>query len=475
MNRLSIGQKVPSLALFRKSIIPIILRLETIMSTSAARVEVPNDLEAFWLPFTPNRAFKKAPRLISRSKDMHYYTPEGRQILDATAALWCCNAGHNRPPIVEAIQRQAGELYFSPTFQFAHPQVFALAARLTAMAPGDIDHAFFTNSGSEAWDTALKIAIAYHNVSGAGSRQRLIGRERGYHGVGFGGISVGGMVNNRKFFGSLLSGVDHLPATYNREHQAFTKGEPEWGGHLADALESIVALHDSSTIAAVIVEPMAGSTGVLPAPKGYLKRLREICDKYGILLIFDEVITGFGRLGAPFAAERYGVIPDMITFAKGVTSGTVPMGGVLVRKHIYDAFMKGPEHAIELFHGYTYSGHPLACAAALASLDVYRDEKLFERAKTLEPKWYDALMTLKGLPNVLDIRCLGLTGAIDLAPSSGGAGARGYKAVENSFHEAGIMIRISGDTIELTPPLIISENQIGEIVDKVGQTIKAVA
>jgi beta-alanine--pyruvate transaminase len=445
------------------------------MSTGAARVEVPNDLEALWLPFTPNRAFKKAPRLISRSKDMHYYTPEGREILDATAALWCCNAGHNRPPIVEAIQRQAAELDFSPTFQFAHPKVFALAARLAAMAPGDLDHAFFANSGSEACDTALKIALAYHNVQGQGSRQRLIGRERGYHGVGFGGISVGGMVNNRKFFGSLIAGTDHLPATYNREQQAFTKGEPEWGGHLADDLERIVALHDASTIACVIVEPMAGSTGVLPPPKGYLQKLRAICDKYGILLIFDEVITGFGRLGAAFAAERYGVIPDMITFAKGVTSGTVPMGGVLVRKHIYDAFMKGPEHAIELFHGYTYSGHPLACAAALASLDVYRDEKLFERAKTLEPKWYDALMTLKGLPNVLDIRCLGLTGAIDLAASSAGAGARGYKAVEHSFHEAGIMIRISGDTIELTPPLIISENQIGEIVDKVGQTIKAVA
>jgi beta-alanine--pyruvate transaminase len=445
------------------------------MSTAAARVEVPNDLEALWLPFTPNRAFKKAPRLISRSKDMHYYTPEGREILDATAALWCCNAGHNRPPIVEAIQRQAAELDFSPTFQFAHPKVFALAARLTAMAPGDLDHAFFTNSGSEACDTALKIALAYHNVQGQGSRQRLIGRERGYHGVGFGGISVGGMVNNRKFFGSLIAGTDHLPATYNREHQAFTKGEPEWGGHLADDLERIVALHDASTIACVIVEPMAGSTGVLPPPKGYLQKLRAICDKYGILLIFDEVITGFGRLGAAFAAERYGVIPDMITFAKGVTSGTVPMGGVLVRKHIYDAFMKGPEHAIELFHGYTYSGHPLACAAALASLDVYRDEKLFERAKTLEPKWYDALMSLKGLPNVLDIRCLGLTGAVDLAASSGGGGARGYKAVEHSFHEAGIMIRISGDTIELTPPLIISEDQIGEIVDKVGQTIKAVA
>jgi beta-alanine--pyruvate transaminase len=446
------------------------------MPTSAAsRTEVPNNLEAFWMPFTPNRAFKKRPRLISRSKDMHYYTPEGREILDATAALWCCNAGHNRPHIVEAIQRQAAELDFSPSFQFGHPQAFALSARIAALAPGDLDHVFFTNSGSEAADTALKIAIAYHNVGGRGSRQRLIGRERGYNGVGFGGISVGGMVNNRKFFGSLLAGVDHLPATYSREHQAFTKGEPEWGGHYADELERIVALHDASTIACVIVEPMAGSTGVLPPPKGYLQKLRAICDKHGILLIFDEVITGFGRLGFAFAAERYGVIPDMITFAKGVTSGAVPMGGVIVRKHVHDAFMRGPEHAIELFHGYTYSAHPLACAASLAALDVYRDEKLFERAKMLEPEWYDALMTLKELPNVLDIRCLGLTGAIDLAPSTAGPGERGYAALEYSFHEAGIMLRLSGDTIELTPPLIISEDQIGEIVEKVGRAIKAVA
>ncbi len=443
--------------------------------SAVARAEVPNDLEAFWLPFTPNRAFKKRPRLLSRAKDMHYYTPEGRSILDATAALWCCNAGHNREPIVRAIQQQAAELDFSPTFQFAHPKAFALSARIAALAPGDLDHVFFCNSGSEAVDTALKIALAYHNVTGAGSRQRLIGRERGYNGVGFGGISVGGIVNNRKFFGSLLAGVDHLPTTYSREHQAFTKGEPEWGAHLADDLERIVGLHDASTIAAVIVEPMAGSTGVLPAPKGYLKRLREICDKYGILLIFDEVITGFGRLGAAFAAERYGVIPDMITFAKGVTSGAVPMGGVIVRKGIYEAFMKGPEHAIELFHGYTYSGHPLACAAALATLDIYRDEKLFERVKTLEPKWCDALMTLKGLPNVLDIRCVGLTGAIDLAPIAGSVGLRGYKLLEHSFHEEGIMLRLSGDCIELTPPFIISEEQIGEIVDKVAASIRAVA
>ena len=439
------------------------------------RNAVPNNLEAFWLPFTANRAFKKNPRMIARAKDMHYFTPEGAAVLDSAAGLWCCNAGHNRDPIVKAIQTQAADLDFSPTFQFGHPKAFQLASRIAELAPADLDHVFFCNSGSEAVETALKIAIAYQKVRGQGSRMRLIGRERGYHGVNFGGISVGGMVNNRKYYGSLLTGVDHLPTTYNREHQAFTKGEPEWGAHLADALEGIVNLHDASNIAAVIVEPMAGSTGVLAPPKGYLQKLRAICDKYGILLIFDEVITGFGRLGHAFAAERYGVIPDIITFAKGVTSGTVPMGGAIVRKGIYEAFMTGPDHAIELFHGYTYSAHPLACAAGLATLDVYRDEKLFERAKALEPIWYDALMTLKGLPNVLDIRCLGLTGAIDLAPIEGSPTLRGYKALEHSFHQERIMLRMAGDTIELTPPLVISEDQIGEIVDKVGKTIRAVA
>src|SRR5580698_9863524 len=447
---------------------------ETIMSTGAARVEVPNDLEALWLPFTPNRAFKKAPRMIARAKDMHYYTPEGRAILDATAALWCCNAGHGRPRIVEAIQRQAAELDFSPSFQFAHSLAFQLSSRLAALAPGDLDHVFFTNSGSEACDTALKIAIAYHNLRGQGARQRLIGRERGYHGVGFGGISVGGMVNNRKYFGSLLAGVDHLPATYNREHQAFTKGEPEWGGHLADALEGLVALHDASTIAAVIVEPMAGSTGVLPPPKGYLERLRAICDRHGILLIFDEVITGFGRLGHAFAAERYGVTPDMITFAKGITSGSVPMGGVIVREGIYDAFMHGPEHVIELFHGYTYSAHPLACAAGLATLDLYRDENLFARAKALEPVFAEAAMTLRSLPGVLDIRTVGLAAGIDLASRPGAFGKRAYEIMDRAFNDIGVLVRVSGETLALSPPLIVSEAQIGEIFEKVGRAIKAV-
>ena len=435
----------------------------------------PNDLEAWWLPFTANRAFKQRPRLVARAKDMHYYTPDGRAVLDGAAGLWCCNAGHNREPIVAAIQRQAAELDFAPPFQFGHPKAFALASRLAALAPGDLDYVFFCNSGSEAVDTALKIALAYWNVSGQGQRTRLIGRERGYHGVGFGGISVGGIVANRKFFGTLLAGVDHLPHTYNRAEQAFSKGEPEWGAHLADELERIVALHDASTIAAVIVEPMAGSTGVLPPPKGYLQRLRQICDKHGILLIFDEVITGFGRLGHAFAAERYGVVPDMITFAKGVNSGTVPMAGVIVRKGIHDAFMKGPEHAIELFHGYTYSAHPLACAAALAALDLYRDERLFERARELEPAWADAMMSLKGLPNVVDIRTLGLVAAIDLASRPDAVGQRGFEAMERAFDDIGIMFRVTGDTIALTPPLIISEDQIGEIVDKVGRAIKAVA
>ncbi len=435
----------------------------------------PNDLEAWWLPFTANRAFKQRPRLVTRAKDMHYYTADGRAVLDGAAGLWCCNAGHNREPIVAAIQRQAEELDFAPPFQFGHPKAFALASRLAALAPGDLDHVFFCNSGSEAVDTALKIALAYWNISGQGQRTRLIGRERGYHGVGFGGISVGGIVPNRKFFGTLLAGVDHLPHTYNRAEQAFSKGEPEWGAHLADDLERIVALHDASTIAAVIVEPMAGSTGVLPPPKGYLQRLRQLCDKHGLLLIFDEVITGFGRLGHAFAAERYGVVPDMITFAKAVNSGTVPMAGVIVRKGIHDAFMKGPEHTIELFHGYTYSAHPLACASALAAQDLYRDERLFERARGLEPAWADAVMTLKGLPNVLDIRTLGLVAAIDLASRPDAVGQRGFEAMERAFGDIGIMFRVTGDTIALTPPLIISEDQIGEIVDKVGRAIKAVA
>jgi beta-alanine--pyruvate transaminase len=441
---------------------------------TAALAPVPNDLESFWMPFTPNRAFRRRPRLIARAKDMHYTTADGRSVIDGAAGLWCTNAGHNRDPIVAAIKRQAEELDYAPAFQFAHPKSFELASRVAALAPGDLNRVFFCNSGSEAVDTALKIALAYHNVRGEGGRTRLIGRERGYHGVGFGGISVGGIVANRKMFGTALGGVDHLPATYNREQQAFTKGEPDWGAHLADELERIVALHDASTIAAVIIEPMAGSTGVLPPPKGYLQRLRAICDRHGLLLIFDEVITGFGRLGSAFAAERYGVVPDMIVFAKGITSGAVPMGGVIARGSIYEAFMRGPEHVIELFHGYTYSAHPLACAAGLATLDVYRDEDLFTRAKKLEPLFAEAALALKGLPNVLDIRTVGLAAGIDLASRPGAVGLRAYEAMERGFHEKNVMIRVAGDTLALSPPLIVGEAQIGEIFDKVARAITAV-
>ena len=444
-------------------------------SPRSAAVNVPNDLAAHWMPFTANRAFKKAPRLLAGAKDMHYFTVDGRKILDGAAGMWCSNAGHGRTQIAEAIGKQAATLDYAPPFQFGIPQAFELASRVADLAPKGLDHVFFCNSGSEAADTALKIALAYHQISGQGGRNRLIGRERGYHGVGFGGTSVGGMVNNRKMFGSLLSGVDHLPTTYDREKQAFSRGEPEYGAHFADALENLVNLHGANTIAAVMVEPMAGSTGVLPAPKGYLKRLREITQKHGILLIFDEVITGFGRLGYAFAAERYGVLPDMITFAKGVTNGAAPMGGVIVRDTIHDAFMSGPEHVIELAHGYTYSAHPLACAAGLATLDIYRDEKLFEHARALEPKWIDAIMSLKNEPNVVDIRTVGLTAGIDLAARPDQPGKRGFDALNSAFFDNDLMMRIAGDTLALTPPLIVSEEQVGEIVEKVAKVIRAVA
>ncbi|HEY4345086.1 MAG TPA: aspartate aminotransferase family protein [Parvibaculum sp.] len=430
---------------------------------TAAGIATPNDLESNWLPFTPNRQFKREPRMLTRAKDIYYYKPDGTEVLDATAGLWCCNAGHCRDDIVKAIQTQAGELDFAPSFQFGHPKAFELASRVASLMPGDLDHVLFCNSGSEADDTALKIAIAYHRANGEASRTRLIGRERAYHGVGFGGISVGGMVANRKFFGPMLAGVDHLPHTYNRAEQAFTIGQPQWGAHLADELQRLVELHDASTIAAVIVEPMSGSTGVLPPPVGYLQRLRELCTKHGILLIFDEVITGFGRLGYATAAERFGVTPDILTFAKGITSGTVPLGGAVVRKHIYDIFQTGPDHLIDLFHGYTYSGHPLATAAGIATLDLYRKENLFERAQALEPVFAEALMSLKGHKLIADIRCIGLAGAIDLVPIDGLPGKRGFDAMRAAFHEENMMVRVSGDTIAFSPPLIIDKAKIEEI------------
>ena len=441
---------------------------------SETRARVPNNLEPFWMPFTANRQFKAKPRLLVGAEGMHYITAEGRRVLDGTAGLWCCNAGHGHPKIVAAIQAQAAEMDYAPAFQMGHPKAFELAARVAALFPGDLDHVFFTNSGSESVDTALKIAIAYHRVRGEGTRTRLIGRERGYHGVGFGGISVGGIVNNRKFFGPMLAGVDHLPHTYDRAKQAFSRGQPEWGAHLADELERIVTLHDASTIAAVIVEPVACSTGVLVPPKGYLKRLRDICTKHGILLIFDEVITGFGRLGTSVAVDYFDVMPDLVTTAKGLTSGAVPMGAVIARKPIYDAFMTGPDHAIELFHGYTYSGHPLACAAGLAALDVYAEESLFDHARSLAPYWEDAVHALKGLPHVIDCRNLGLIAAIELEPIAGQPTKRAFDAFLRAY-ESGLMIRTTGDIIALSPPLTISKGEIDELFGKLAAVLKATA
>lgn len=434
----------------------------------------PAEMEAFWMPFTANRQFKAQPRLFVAAKDMHYTTVDGRQVLDGTAGLWCVNAGHCRVQIAEAVSRQVNTMDYAPAFQMGHPGAFQLADRLAKMLPGDLDHVFFANSGSEAVESALKIAIAYHRAKGDGTRQRLIGRERGYHGVNFGGISVGGIPTVRKFFGGLLTGVDHLPHTHSLEHNAFSKGQPEWGAHLADDLERIVALHDASNIAAVIVEPVAGSTGVLIPPVGYLQRLREICDKYGILLIFDEVITGFGRLGAPFAADYFGVLPDMITVAKGITNGTVPMGAVFVRKHIYDAFMHGPENAIELFHGYTYSGHPVACAAALATLDVYEEDGLFQRANDLSGYWQEALHSLKGLPHVIDVRNLGLVGGIELESIPGKPTARAFDVFVRAY-EQGLLIRTTGDIIALSPPLMIEKHHIDQMVSMLTDLLKATA
>ncbi len=439
------------------------------MSTSSN--VAPNDLSAFWMPFTANRQFKKSPRMFVAAKDMHYTTSDGRQVLDGTAGLWCVNAGHARPKIVEAIANQAAELDYAPAFQMGHPKAFELANRLVDLAPEGLDHVLFTNSGSESVDTALKVALAYHRVKGDGSRFRLIGRERGYHGVNFGGISVGGIVPNRKMFGTLLTGVDHLPHTHNLAKNAFSRGEPEHGADLADELERIVGLHDASTIAAVIVEPVAGSTGVLIPPPGYLKRLREITKKHGILLIFDEVITGYGRLGTPFGADYFGVTPDIMVTAKGLTNGVIPMGAVFVSKDIHDAFMTGPEHVIEFFHGYTYSGNPIASAAGLATLETYKEEGLLTRGAGLAKVWEDGLHSLKGLPHVIDIRNIGLVGAIELQLIDGQPTKRAFSAFLKAF-EQGLLIRTTGDIIALSPPLIISESQIDQIISTLSGILK---
>jgi beta-alanine--pyruvate transaminase len=431
-------------------------------------------LDAYWMPFTANRQFKKAPRLLAKASGMHYWTDDGRQILDGVAGLWCVNAGHARPKIVKAIAEQAAELDYAPPFQMGHPKAFELAERLAAIAPAGLNRVFFTNSGSESVDTALKMAIAYHRVRGEGARTRLIGRERGYHGVNFGGISVGGMVANRKMFGTLLSGVDHIRHTHDAARNAFSNGQPAHGAEFADDLERLVALHDASTIAAVIVEPVAGSTGVLIPPQGYLQRLREICDKHGILLIFDEVITGFGRTGNAFAAQTFGVTPDIITAAKGVTNGCVPMGAVFVKREIHDAFMNGPEHLVEFFHGYTYSAHPLACAAGLATLDTYADDGLLTRAAQLQGYFADALFSLKGLPNVIDIRTIGLVGGIELQPLPGEPAKRAFNVFLDCF-DKGLLIRTTGDTIALSPPLIIEKAQIDQLIDTLAGALKRAA
>lgn len=429
------------------------------------------ELESFWMPFTANRQFKAKPRLLESADGMYYRSSDGRQILDGTAGLWCVNAGHNQPRVTQAIVQAAQKLDFAPTFQMGHPLAFEFANRLTAMLRPKFDHVFFANSGSEAVDSALKIALAYHRARGEGTRTRLIGRERGYHGVGFGGISVGGLVKNRMFFGPLLNGVDHLPHTHNLEHNAFSRGQPNWGAHLADELERIVALHDASTIAAVIVEPVAGSTGVLVPPKGYLENLRSICDKHGILLIFDEVITGFGRLGAPFATDHFGVSPDLMTVAKGITNGAVPCGAVFARPGIYETFMQGPENAIELFHGYTYSGHPLAMAAGIGTLDTYQEEGLFARAHELSAYWENAMHSLRGLPHVIDIRTVGLVAGIELESLPGKIGTRAYDIFVRCF-EKGLLIRVTGDTIALSPPLILEKSHIDSIVNLLTEAIK---
>ena len=433
----------------------------------------PESMASFWMPFTNNRDFKANPRLLVSAEGMYYRDVDGNSVLDGTAGLWCVARGHAQPKIVGAIRAMAGQLDFAPTFPMGHPAAFELAERLMEYSNHRYAQVFYTNSGSEAVDTALKMALAYHKARGDGSRTRLIGRERGYHGVGFGGTSVGGIGPNRKNFGPLLAGVDHLPHTHNLEHNAYTRGEPEHGANLADELERIVALHDASTIAAVIVEPVAGSTGVLIPPTGYLKRLRELCTKHGILLIFDEVITGFGRMTTPFAADYFDVQPDLMTTAKGLTNGAVPMGAVFSQRHIYDTFMQAPA-GIELFHGYTYSGHPLACAAALATLEVFEEQKILEHAAGMQAYWADAVHSLKGLPHVIDLRSIGLIAGIELAPIAGKPGARAFEAFRQAF-AAGILIRTTGDIIALSPPLVLEKQHIDELFGKLAQVLKNLA
>ncbi len=438
--------------------------------------QIPNtlQLDSFWMPFTANRQFKATPRLLAAAEGMHYTTVDGRKVLDGSAGLWCVNAGHGRPQIAAAVERQLMTLDYAPSFQMGHPIAFDFAEKLAAIAPDGLDRIFFTNSGSESVDTALKIALAYHRAAGQPTRTRLIGRERGYHGVGFGGMSVGGIVNNRRAFATHLPGVDHIRHTHDLARNAFSREQPPHGAEFADDLERLVALHGAETIAAVIVEPVAGSTGVLVPPQGYLKRLRELCDRHGILLIFDEVITGFGRLGTPFAANYFGVTPDLMTTAKGITNGAIPMGAVFASRKVHDALMTGPENQIELFHGYTYSAHPVACAAGLATLDIYRSEGLLTRGAALAPHWQQALHALRALPDVIDIRTIGLMAGIELSPRPDAVGARAYEVMVDCFNR-GLVCRVTGDTIALSPPLIVTAEQIDEMALILGDAIKRVA
>ena len=433
----------------------------------------PNNLEPLWMPFTPNKVFKKDPRIIVGAKDMHFISDDNREILDGTAGLWCVNACHGRKKIQEAVNKQIENLDYSPPFQFGHPKQFELANRLAEIFPEGMNHVFFSNSGSEAVDSALKIALAYQRARGHSSKTRLIGRERGYHGVGFGGISVGGMVKNRMYFGSMLNGVDHLRHTHNLKLNAFSKGEPEHGAELADDLERLVQLHDASTIAAVNVEPIAGSTGALPPPKGYLKRLRELCTKHDILLIFDEVVTAFGRMGKATGSEFFGVTPDIISCAKGITNATIPMGATIVQDFIYESMMENADAPIELFHGYTYSGHPVACAAALATLDIYQEEGLFDNAAHMAPIIEEAAHSLKGTKHIIDIRNLGVIAALELEPKGNAVGARGFEAMKKAW-DLGLMVRANGDTLAFSPPLIIKENQVDEMFTKVKKALEQV-
>ncbi|OYW53533.1 MAG: aspartate aminotransferase family protein [Hyphomicrobium sp. 32-62-53] len=430
-----------------------------------------NDLEAFWMPFTANRQFKSSPRLFAKAEGSHYITPEGRRVIDGTSGLWCVNAGHCRPKIVAAIKEQAETLDFAGTFQMGHVKAFEAASRLVNVAPEGFNHVFFTNSGSESVETALKMALAYHRAKGNATKVRLIGRERGYHGVNFGGMSVGGMVNNRKFFGALVAGVDHLRHTHDLARNAFSKGEPEHGAELADDLERLVALHDASTIAAVIVEPVACSTGVLIPPKGYLKRLEAICRKHDILLIADEVITAFGRMGTAFGSDYFGIKPDIITTAKGVTNGTIPMGAVFVNDKVHGAFQSGPDWMIDFFHGYTYSGHPMACAAAIGTLDTYADEGLLTRANELAGYWEERLHALRDMPHVIDIRNIGLIGAIEFAPMADQPTKRAYDRFVAAF-ERGLLVRTTGDIMALSPPLIITRGEIDQLFDILTDVLK---